>query len=56
MRYTLDLEPEERRKLVEFALDHGFSRHAVIMRTLISLLDDPLVSDRVLDRLQPKAS
>jgi hypothetical protein len=52
MRYTLDLAPEARRKLHVFALDNGVPRHAEVMRTLIDLLDDPVVSDRVLDRLQ----
>lgn len=52
MRYTIDLTPEERRKLHMFALDNGLSRHAAVMRTLIDLLDDPAVSDRVLDRIR----
>lgn len=52
MRYTIDLTPEDRRKLHIFALDNGIAQKAAVVRTLIGLLEDPVVSDRVLDRLQ----
>ncbi len=59
LRYTIDLEPDERRALRVFAFDHGVDASAVIKAVIRLLEHDVVVSDRVLDVLgnasRPKA-
>lgn len=51
-RFSLDLDPDEHRQMMVFALDHGV-RGSVVGRVLVEMLNsDQSIRDRVASRLE----